>query len=108
MGNDGSDESFEATEVDSGSADDDDDVDGSSSIEVTDVDSGDDSSDEIVSGTNTDDDDANGSLFRNKGKDGSVFGQYGEDEEAHWNVSFSQNALGNLWGMASVIMVVCL
>merc|ERR1712154_697702 len=101
------------TEVDSGAGDDDDDdVDGSdsASIDVTEVDSGDDSSDEtVVAETNTDDDSNGvGSLFRNKGSDSGVFGHYGEDEEVHWNVTLSKNALGNLWGMAVVIMAVCL
>merc|ERR1712154_210141 len=97
--------SIEVTEVDSGDGDDDD-TDSSSD----EIDSGDDSSDVVIVADNNADDDANGvgSLFRNKGKDGGVFGQYDEDEQVHWNVTLSQNAMGNLWGMAVVIMVVCL
>merc|ERR1712190_397602 len=88
------------------------DTDSASACVDSSLDSGDDSSDDSTNSTNTDDD-ANGlsSLLRNQGRESGlagIFGQNVDGEDAVMDISFSQATLANLWGMATLILVVCL
>merc|ERR1712174_175745 len=59
------------------------------------------------------DDDSNGlsSLLRNQGRESGlagIFGQNVDGEDAVMDISFSQATLANLWGTATLILLVCL